>query len=129
MFLHNPVLDVISVFACLYIFQSFILGDETANEDTKLLLKHSKFWIRFWLWLCVLGSVIYMTLSDFSLIDGKYYVFFLHIPFAVVYIVGVYGNFVSYKYGPKDSKSREKNLHQLFSIIAMTILILFFCFL
>ena len=129
MFLHNPVLDVIWVFACLYIFRSSVLGDETANEDTKLLAKHSKLWIRLVLWICVLGSVIYMTLTDFSMIDGKYYVECLHIPAAVVYLVGVYGNFVGFKYGPKDEANRRKNLSQLRAIIALPIIALFIYFL
>ena len=32
MFLHNPVLDAIWVFACLYIFRPSVLSDETAND-------------------------------------------------------------------------------------------------
>lgn len=129
MFLHNPVLDVIWLFACLYIFRSSVLGNESANEDMKLLVKHSKLWIRFVLWICILGSVIYMTLSDFSLIDGKYYIEFLHIPIAVIYLVGVYGNFVGFRYGPKDEVNRQKNLSQLRAIIALPIIALLIYFL
>ena len=129
MFLHNPVLDVVCFFACLYIFRPSVLSDETANEDEKLLAKHSKLWVRLVLWICVFGSVVYMTLTDFSMIDGKYYVVCLHIPFAVVYLVGIYDNFIGFKYGPKDEAHRRKNLSQLRAIIALPIIALFIYFL
>jgi hypothetical protein len=129
MFLHNPVLDVCLVFACLYSFRSFILVDETANEDVELLVKHSKLWIRFVLWICELGFVTYMTLTDFSIIDGRYYIECLHILVAMAYLEGVYGNFVGFKYGPKDEANRRKNLSQLRAIIALPIIALFIYFL
>lgn len=124
MFLHNPVWDVSLFFACLFLFRIFILVDKTANEDVKLLAKHSNLWIRLGLWVCFLGAVIYMTLSDFSMIDGRYYVVCLHILFAIIYLIGIYGNFVGFKYGPKNDEYREKNLFQLKAIIVLTALML-----
>lgn len=129
MFLHSPVLDIGMFFSLLYLFRMFILVDETANEDAKLLVKHSKLWIRVGLWMFSLCALIYITLSDFSMIDGKFYIECWHILFAMFYLLGVYDNFVGYKYGSKDLKNRKKSLHQLLSIIAVTILILFIYFL
>lgn len=128
MFLHNPALDVCMFFVCLYLFRVFILVDETANEDVKLLAKHSNCCIRLGLWICVLGSVIYMTLSDFSTIDGRYYAECVHIPFAVAYLLAIYSNFVCYKYGPKDEAYRQKNLLQLQAIIALPCIFLLMYF-
>lgn len=128
MFLHSPVLDVCLFLACLQLFRVFVLVDETANEEVKLLTKHIKLWIRLVSWICVFGSIIYMTLTDFAMIDGRYYVECIHIPFVAFYLMGIYCNFVSWKYGPKDKVYREKNLFQLEAIIVLTLLMAFIVF-
>lgn len=51
MFLHSPVLDTIVFVMCLLLFRELVVGDETANEDARLLMKHSKLWVRFGLWI------------------------------------------------------------------------------
>ena len=43
MFLHSPVLDTIVFVMCLLLFRKLVVGDETANEDARLLMKHSTF--------------------------------------------------------------------------------------
>ena len=65
MFLHSPVLDTIVFVMCLLLFRELVVGDETANEDARLLMKHSKLWGRFGLWIILFLGVSYITLSDF----------------------------------------------------------------
>ena len=69
MFLHSPVLDTIVFVMCLLLFRELVVGDETANEDARLLMKHSKLWVRFGLWIILFLGVSYITLSDFWVLD------------------------------------------------------------
>ena len=72
MFLHSPVLDTIVLIICLPLFREFVIVDETANEDARLLTKHSKLWVRFGLWIILFLGISYITLSDFLVLDGRY---------------------------------------------------------
>ena len=129
MFLHSPVLDTIALIMCLPIFREFVLVDETANEDARLLTKHSTLWVRFGLWIILFLGVSYITLSDFSVLDGRYYNECIYTLLAMLYLVGVYGNYVCYKYGPKNELYKQKNLLQLEAIILLPILFLLMYFL
>lgn len=125
MFLHSPIIDIIMLGCCLYLFNVFILVNEMANEDVKLLASHSKLWLRFIVWLLVLLGSLYMLLSDIDILCGEYYnlvVFFLLL---VLYLVGVFGAFVSYKYGPKDYESKLKDQLQIEALICLPIVFLF----
>lgn len=99
MFLHSPVLDTIVFVMCLLLFRELVVGDETANEDARLLMKHSKLWVRFGLWIILFLGVSYITLSDFFVLDGRYYNECVYILLVMLYLVGVYGNYVCYKHG------------------------------
>ena len=68
MFLHSPIIDIIMLGCCLYLFNVFILVNETANEDVKLLASHSKLWLRFIVWLLVLLGSLYIFLSDIDIL-------------------------------------------------------------
>ena len=61
MFLHSPVLDTIVFVMCLLLFRKLVVGDETANEDARLLMKHSKLWVRFGLWIILFLAIAVRT--------------------------------------------------------------------
>ena len=128
MFLHSPVLDTIVFVMCLLLFRELVVGDETANEDARLLMKHSKLWVRFGLWIILFLGVSYITLSDFFVLDGRYYNECVYILLVMLYLVGVYGNYVCYKHGPKNASSKQRNLLQLEAIILLPVLFLLMYF-
>lgn len=76
---------------CLLLFRELVVGDETANEDARLLMKHSKLWVRFGLWIILFLGVSYITLSDFWVLDGRYYNECVYTLLVMLYLAGVYG--------------------------------------
>lgn len=107
---------------CLLLFRELVVGDETANEDARLLMKHSKLWVRFGLWIILFLGVSYITLSDFWVLDGRYYNECVYTLLVMLYLAGVYGNYVCYKHGSKNESYKQRNLLQLEAIILLPVL-------
>lgn len=128
MFLHSPILDTIVLIVWLSLFREFVLSGNTANKAVKLLTQHVKLWIRFGVWVILSVGISYMTLSDFSLLDGRYYNECVYTLLTVLYLIGVYGNFVGYKYGPRNDAFKQKNSLQRKAMILLPILILLMYF-
>ena len=128
MFLHSPVLDTIVFVMCLLLFRELVVGNETANEDARLLMKHSKLRVRFGLWIILFLGVSYITLSDFLVLDGRYYNECVYTLLVMLYLIGVYGNYVCYKHGPKNESYKQRNLLQLEAIILLPVLFLLMYF-